>query len=70
MKTKWFCPASLHNIFLYIRYPCLLKNCRLETGGNRTYRIVLALPSVKSLHLLIQFCQGLGTFQQFLGFVF
>ena len=20
LKTKWFCPASLHNIFLYIRY--------------------------------------------------
>ena len=19
LKTKWFCPASLHNIFLYIR---------------------------------------------------
>lgn len=25
MKTKWFCPASLHNIFLYIRYAAVLK---------------------------------------------
>lgn len=33
MKTKWFCPASLHNIFLYIRNPTILNQKWMQIMG-------------------------------------
>jgi hypothetical protein len=31
LKTKWFCPASLHNIFLYIRCAGLLTTSKKKS---------------------------------------